>query len=102
MFGREKARAKIDGPAAGRDPAVDHDEVAQIVSLRAQAITEPRARTWSPLLPRAGVQEEVGRVVLGEVADHAPNDAQLVGALADVREQFAHRVSALAVVRELP
>ena len=75
----------LDRVAAG----AHGDEAGQVLVLAAQAVGHPRthARPRQPGL--AAVHQQQRRLVVGHVGVHRADDAQVVGALGDVREDVA-------------
>ena len=98
---REKGRAPVVDPAM-RERRADRHKRRQVRVLRPEAIRSPRANTRPHEVIAARMQlhhrPAVGRVRAMHRVDHA----QVVDMLGDMREQFAHRNPALAVLLELP
>ena len=75
-----------------------HHEARQIFGLRAQAVDHPRTHAGAARDDRPGVHHSVRRIVIDLLREHGPNDADIVGHAADVREQFANFLAGLAKV----
>ncbi len=98
---RQKRRAPVVH-AAVRERGADGDEPGQVFVLRAEAVGDPRAHARPHLGVAAGVQLEQRAAVRGIGAVHRAQDAKVVHVLRHVREEFAHRQPALAVLLEPP
>ncbi len=72
----------------------------QILILRAQPVSDPRAHRWTSRLICAGVHHQARRFVIRNFGIHRPHPADVVGDFAQVRPQFAQIHSALAVLFE--
>jgi hypothetical protein len=99
--GRQEAAAPERSALRGLRWA-EHDEAGQVLVLAAQAVEEPgtEARPGEGLLARVHLQ--AGAVVIDVVGDHRADEAKIVHASGDVREQFADGRAALAVAGEAP
>ncbi|MCE9608640.1 MAG: hypothetical protein K8R23_00270 [Chthoniobacter sp.] len=95
---REDARAGMDaGEKVGaenlragiRELRREHDERWEIAVFRPQPVADPRAEAGSRETHRAGVDAERGLEVVVVVAAHGAHEADVVHALADVREEIA-------------
>ena len=69
---------------------------------RAEAVGDPRAHARPHEVVAAGVQLEQRAAVRRVRAVQRVDEAEVIDALRDVREQLAHRQAALAVLLELP
>ena len=94
-----RARQKAGGPvlrAAVRERGLDGDVARQIAVFRAKSVEHPGTHARPGEGDRAGEGLQQRGAVVHALADHGADDAEIVGALADVREQVADRQAALA------
>ncbi len=89
----EPARQQAAGPLAAGDglrlPAPfgsKHDEAGQVVRLGAQTVQHPRPHAGPARDECARVHEQVGRIMVDLLGVHRPDDAEVVGHSAEVRE----------------
>ena len=83
-----------------RHVGTEHHEARQVLVVGAEAVGEPRAERWAADLGVAGVHHQHRRLVVRDVGVHGADEADVVGAAADVRKQLAHLHAALAVLLE--
>ena len=103
MLGRQKARTpemrhQRLAALVLRDK---HHERGQVVMDVAKAIVEPGADARPPRNLRAALHERHARAVVDALRIHRADEAELVGNLRRVREQFAEPGAAVAVLSEL-
>ncbi len=77
-----------------------HDESREVLVLRSEPVGKPRPHRRPAGLRVAGVHHEERRLVIRDVGDHRADHADLVGALADMRKQFAELRPALPIFLE--
>ena len=84
-----------------RQTRAEHDEARQVLVLRAQTVGEPgsHGRAAGELI--AGVHHEQRRFVVRAVRVHGADDADIVDALAQIREDLADLDAALSEFFEL-
>ena len=102
MLGRQKPAA-VHADATQRNAAAgEHDKARKIAILAAQPVVDPRSgvRETEERLP--GVDDVVALGMFVACTRHRPDQTKIVGARPHVREEFAHRHAALAVVFEAP
>jgi hypothetical protein len=80
----------------------EHHEAGKVLVFAAQAVEEPGAEAGTGESLLARVHLKAGAVVIDVVRDHRADEAKIVHASGDVREQFADGRAALAVAREAP
>jgi hypothetical protein len=102
MHGGQESIAEDVDPTQWHAAAGEHDEAGQLVAFAAEAVTHPRASTRISAEGEAGVHEVIRLRMLVPDAGHRTDDGEVVGAGADVREQFADGKTGLAVAFELP
>src|SRR5439155_13177132 len=80
----------------------DGDEAGQVLVFCAQTVSNPgaQARARSHSLTRIHLQTSAGMIHI--VGYHRADDAQAIGARANVRKQFAYVESRLPALGELP
>src|SRR5262249_14046842 len=78
------------------------DETGQVLIFRAETVEHPGTHTRALELKDAGVKLEEGGTVVHAVADHRPDHAEVIHALADMGKEVAHGNAALAVLFEGP
>jgi hypothetical protein len=88
-----------DRPAAGIE---HHAEARQVLVHGAETVVYPRPQARSAAEDFAAVHLQHGRAVLRRVGGHRVDECDVVDAAADVREQVADPLAALAVLLELP
>jgi hypothetical protein len=79
--------------------AEDHKS-GEVVVFRSQTISDPGAHTRPNQLIFPAIHEHQRRFVVGYVRLHGPNDAQVIGMLGHMGEEFADRQSRLAMALE--
>ena len=92
----------MGGPAEWLDNTVQYDERRQVFVLDAQTVLHPRSYAGSRLGRITATQEDGHGLVVGVDGVHIADDAQIVGMLAQLREQFADFQSAFPALFELP
>ena len=78
-----------------------HDKRRQVLAGVAQAVMQPGADRGPAGQLRAGLEKRDGRAVVDRLGEHRADDAQVVGDLCGVRQQFADPRAALAMLLEL-
>ena len=78
-----------------------HDERRQILRFAAQAVRDPRADAGPAGDLESGLEKRHRRIVIDRFGLQGLDDADVVGDLGGVRQQFAEPRAALAVLREL-
>src|SRR5687767_12104964 len=78
------------------------DEAGQVLVFGAQAVHDPRSEAGADEGVRAGVQLQQRSAMGGVVRVNGADDAEVIRAGADFREEVAHLNAALAVLLELP
>ena len=105
MFGGEEAAAPLTrGDGLGRTTLAggdQHDEAWQVLGFGAESVGDPGAHARPARDLRAGVHEHVRGVVIDRVRRHRADDADVVGDLADMREELREFGAVLPVLREL-
>ncbi len=85
-----------------RQRGLDGDEAGQVLVLGAQAVERPRAHAGADEGAGAGESLQQRGAMIHAFAHHRADDAQIVNATGDVREQRTDRNAALAVVLKFP
>src|SRR5439155_25810814 len=98
LRGQERGAPIAHAPV--RERRTNRDERGQVLILATQPIGNPRAHAWSHEVVAARVQLEQCAAMCRVCAMYGPEDAQVIDVPRDVRKQFTHRQSALAVLPE--
>ena len=99
---REEAAAEVGDAAVGGDAAVEDDEAGEVLVGAAEAVGSPGAHAGPAEQRVAGVDAVDGVGVVGGEGGHRADDAEVVGAGAEVGEEVADGKPALAVAFEFP
>ncbi len=100
MHGRQERAVPERRPDGRRDVRAQHDVAGQVLVVGPQTVGQPGPERRPADLGMAGVHHEHRRLMIRDVRVDGADEADVVGARADVREQFAHVHSALAVLLE--
>ena len=100
MHGREERAVPQRRAHRGRHIGAQHDVAGQVLVVAAETVGEPGAHRRPAHLDVPGVHHEHRRLVIRDVGVHRSNDADVIRATADVREELTHLQPALAVARE--
>src|SRR5690348_4232773 len=76
------------------------DKPGKVLIFRSETVRQPRTQTRPASLAEPGIHHEHGWLMVRDIGVHRPNEADIIRALADLREQFADIHSALAVFLE--
>ena len=87
-------------PYRRRHVRAEHDVARQVLVVGAETVGEPRADRRPAHLRVAGVHHQHRRLVVRNVGVHRTDEADVVRAFADVREQLADLDAGLAVLLE--
>ena len=98
----EEPVAEAVEPARWRESAVEHDESREITVLAPEAIACPGPHAWPAREAETGMKKVVRVRVLGEVARHRSNHAEVIRACSRMWEEIADPQPALPVLLELP
>ncbi len=82
----------LDGHAAG----AHGDEAGEVLVFGAETVEDPGAEAGAGLDAVAAVHEHEGRLVVGDLGDHGPDDGDVVGMGGGLVEQFADFEAAAA------
>ena len=94
-------RGAVVGNAAERETAVaEGDEAGEILVFGAEPVDEPRAEAGLHDAERAGVHEDGGDVVRGDVGPHGADDGEVVGVGGGLRKGVADLQTGAAVFLE--
>ena len=94
----EEGAAEVDRRIA----TTEHDEAGEVGILRAESVECPCAHGRTHKLKAAGVGLHGGLTVIGLVAVHAAQQAEIIGVLAQVRKQAGDPKTAFTMLIELP
>ena len=95
---RQEAAAVVAGAAAGSLGAGQHDEARQVGRFAPQPVQRPRAEAGPAELLRAGIHHDLRGGVIDGLRLHRADQAQVVGDLRGVRQDFAQFHAALPVL----
>ena len=79
-----------------------HDKSGQVVARRPEAVVDPRTQSGAATLQPTGIHHEQARPVDRRFGGHRVHERDIVDAVAQVREEFAHILAAVAALTEFP
>ncbi len=86
----------LDGVTAG----AHGDEAGEVLVFGAEAVGDPGSEAGSGEAGFSAIHEEEGGFVVGDIGVHGADDGEVIGAFADVGEEFTDLEAGLAVALE--
>ena len=98
--GQERAPIVLRAPLV--PGGIQRHEAGEVLVLGTEPVEGPRPHGWAHELEAAGVELGGGLGVGGDVGVHAAQEAQVVGLLADLRQELRDHQAALSAGLERP